>query len=112
VVLGLAGTGRGQRRGSERCERWRRIAVVRERPAVLSGLSVPHLRNFINPFSDRAVELKVRRAYRKRARNFVKRFPAFRRSRGVTRDRLAFHSFRKCLCASSSPRSTATGRPW
>jgi hypothetical protein len=32
-----------------------------------------------------------------RAHTFAKRFPAYRRSRGVTRDRLAFHSFRKCF---------------
>lgn len=32
-----------------------------------------------------------------RAHTFVKRFPEFRRQRGVTRERLAFHSFRKCF---------------
>jgi integrase len=32
-----------------------------------------------------------------RAHTFAKRFPAFRRQRGVTRERLAFHSFRKCF---------------
>lgn len=32
-----------------------------------------------------------------RAHTFAKRFPAYRRQRGVTRDRLAFHSFRKCF---------------
>ena len=32
-----------------------------------------------------------------RAHSFAKRFPAFRRSRGVSRDGLAFHSFRKCF---------------
>jgi hypothetical protein len=32
-----------------------------------------------------------------RAHTFAKRFPAYRRQRGVNRDRLAFHSFRKCF---------------
>lgn len=32
-----------------------------------------------------------------RAHTFAKRFPAFRRARGVTRGGLAFHSFRKCF---------------
>jgi hypothetical protein len=34
---------------------------------------------------------------RKRAHTLAKRFPAFRRARGVTRERAAFHSFRKCF---------------
>ena len=34
---------------------------------------------------------------RKRAHTLAKRFPAYRRQRGVTRERLTFHSFRKCF---------------
>ena len=34
---------------------------------------------------------------RKRAHTLAKRFPAFRRGRGVERERVAFHSFRKCF---------------
>jgi hypothetical protein len=37
----------------------------------------------------------------RRPHTFPERFPAYRRSRGVTRGQLAFHSFRKCfVCAS------------
>jgi integrase len=32
-----------------------------------------------------------------RAHTFAKRFPTYRRQRGIGRDRLAFHSFRKCF---------------
>jgi hypothetical protein len=34
---------------------------------------------------------------RKRAHTLAKRFPAYRRARGVTRERLTFYSFRKCF---------------
>lgn len=34
---------------------------------------------------------------KKRAHTMAKRFPAYRRDKGVDRDRVAFHSFRKCF---------------
>ena len=34
---------------------------------------------------------------RKRGHTFAKRFPQFRRDMGVERERVAFHSFRKCF---------------
>ena len=34
---------------------------------------------------------------RRRAHTLAKRFPAYRRARGVERERVAFHSFRKCF---------------